>query len=52
MTIKTAGILQEALAVIGLGLFAFGVWQIFPPLCFILVGITLAAPFVFSLVAK
>lgn len=41
--------LREALAVIGVGLFVFGIWEIYPPAAFIISGLILAAPFIFAL---
>jgi hypothetical protein len=36
--------LQEALAIIGLGLFAFGTWMIYPPASLVLTGIIFTLP--------
>lgn len=49
MNKRTATALQEGLAVIGIGLFVFGVWQIYPPAALISAGLALVAPFAYSL---
>lgn len=49
MNAQLASVVQEGLAVIGAGLFVFGVWQIYPPAAFISLGIALLAPFMYSL---
>ena len=36
----------EALAVIGAGLFIFGIWQIYHPAAYLVTGIVLVLPFV------
>ena len=37
---------KEALALIGLGLFVFGIWQIYKPAAYIAAGSILMIPFV------
>lgn len=49
MTQKAAAISQEVLACIGVGLFAFGIWQVYQPACWMFVGAVASAPFLFSL---
>ena len=49
MTQKAAAISQEVLACIGVGLFAFGIWQVYQPACFMFIGSALSAPFLLSL---
>jgi len=36
----------EALAVIGIGLFVFGIWQIYSPAAYLVTGSVLMVPFV------
>lgn len=49
MDSKATLILQEALAVIGMGLFAFGVWQVYKPAGVMVLGLFMMAPFALSL---
>lgn len=48
MVKRIAAILQEALAIIGVGLFAFGVWQIYHPAMWLFLGFSAMAPFISS----
>jgi hypothetical protein len=47
---RIANAAQEALAVIGVGLFAFGVHLIYPPACYIFSGLVLCVPFTMSVI--
>lgn len=49
MKLLAAITVQEALALIGAGLFVFGCWLIYPPAAFIVSGLILATPFASSL---
>lgn len=41
--------IKEALAVTGLGLFVFGIWQIYPPAASIVSGMVLVTPFMLGI---
>jgi len=41
--------LREALALVGVGLFSVGLWQIFPPATFLFLGLSLTLPLAVSL---
>jgi hypothetical protein len=49
MNPRTTAITQEVCAIIGTGLFVFGIWQVYHPAAYILSGSILAAPFVLNL---
>lgn len=49
---KAAALTQEVCAIIGTGLFAFGLWQIYRPATYLFIGFVLLAPFVNSLRGK
>lgn len=49
MNQTASNIAQEVLAVIGLGISAFGIWQIYQPAAYIFLGLSLLAPFVLSI---
>lgn len=44
--------MQEVCAIFGMGLFAFGLWEIYHPASFLFCGSVLFAPFVMSLRGK
>ena len=46
---KIVAILQEGCALLGVGLFVFGVYQIYPPAAYLVGGIVLATPFALSM---
>lgn len=49
MTVKALALTQEVAALIGVCLFAFGLWQIYTPASYLFIGSILIAPFVFSI---
>jgi len=46
---KTIAVVQEACAVIGVGLFAVGLWLIYYPASFLFLGSVLSAPFLLQI---